>query len=162
MARARTFGLSLLARACLYFLLYILLVDDLLEPELVTGAVTAVGAALFAQVLFTARPGLRVRPAMLRLVYRPLLLLFTDTIRVSVALLRALILRRPLQGRLRAERYRATSEEEPEDVGRRALTQWAASLGANRYVLGIDPERQLLIVHELVDAPGPLDPLELG
>ena len=30
------------------------------------------------------------------------------------------------------------------------------------YVLGIDNDRQVLIVHELVDAGGPLDPLELG
>jgi hypothetical protein len=57
--------------------------------------------------------------------------------------------------------YRATGPE-PEATARRLLTQWGGSVGANRYVIGIDPDREQLIVHELVPARGSLDPLELG
>lgn len=162
MAKAMSVGVGLLARVTIFFGFYLLLVDDLHEDEMVAGAVIAVGAAIVSGFLLAARQTLRVRPAMFRHLPRTLLLLVTDTGRVSWALVRSLLLRRPVQGHLRVVRYRATSEEDPEDYGRRALTQWAASVGANRYVLGIDNQRQLLIIHELVRASGPLDPLELG
>jgi putative flippase GtrA len=162
MSKAVSVGLALLVRVTIFFGFYLLLVDDLHEDELVAGAVIAVAAAVVSTFLLTARQTLRVRPPMFRHLARTLLLLLTDTGRVSWALVCVLVLRRPVAGHLRVARYRATSEEDPEDHGRRMLTQWAASLGANRYVLGIDTERQLLIVHELVESSGPLDPLELG
>jgi putative flippase GtrA len=162
MAKAVSVGVGLLARVTIFFGFYLLLVDDLHEDEMVAGAVIAVAAALVSSFLLSARQTVRVRPRMFLRVPRALLLLVTDTGRVGWALVGALVLRRPVHGRLRAARYRATSEEDPEDYGRRMLTQWGASLGANRYVVGIDNQRQLLIVHELVPASGPLDPLELG
>ena len=39
---------------------------------------------------------------------------------------------------------------------------WQASLAANRYAIGIDLDGNYLLIHELVPASGPLDPLELG
>jgi hypothetical protein len=98
---------------------------------------------------------------MLRYVYRLPGLLFADSVRVCGVMLQRLVLRRPTHGRLRAIRYGACSEAET-DVGRRVLTQWAASIAPNRYVIGIDTERGVLLVHELVETKGAVDPLELG
>ncbi len=155
-------GVRLLLRAMIFFAFYLLLADNLHEDELVAGAAIAVGAAIVSASLSSFHQAVRVRPAMFRRLPRSLLLLFTDTGRITWALARSVVLRRPLRGHLRAARYRATSQTDPEDFGRRLLTEWGASLGANRYVLGIDNERQLLVVHELVESSGPLDPLELG
>jgi hypothetical protein len=162
MAKAVLVGFRLLLRAMLFFAFYLLLADNLHEDELVAGAAIAVGVAIVSTSVSSFHQAVRVRPTMFRRLPRSLLLLFTDTGRVTWALVRSVVRRRPLRGRVRAAHYRATSETDPEDFGRRLLTQWGASLGANRYVLGIDTERQLLVVHELVESSGPLDPLELG
>jgi multisubunit Na+/H+ antiporter MnhE subunit len=151
-----------IARAAVFFLLWLVLVDNVKEPELITGAVVAFGAAALVIPLGGVRGGRAlVRPSMLRYCYRPLLLLVVDSARVTWALIATLARRRPVEGRFRAVRYRATGMS-GEDAARRVLTEWGASLGPNRYVVGVDRERGLLLVHELVRAHGPLDPLELG
>jgi multisubunit Na+/H+ antiporter MnhE subunit len=149
-------------RAVALFALWLLLVDSTDTPNMITGAVCAV---LFA-TLSTSVHRLRVdraslRPGMLRYAHRALKLLVADSARVTWALIAHTVLRRPSPGHFRAARYRATGEAST-DVARRILTEWGASLGPNRYVIGIDPERNLLLVHELVWSSGPLDPLELG
>jgi multisubunit Na+/H+ antiporter MnhE subunit len=151
-----------LARAILFFGLWLVLVDSTDEPDLITGAVVAVIAAALAGVLRSlgsvhARP----RAAMLRFAYRPLLALVSESVLVTAALARALLLRRPLHGRFRTVRFRPAGEG-PEAAARRMLAEWGGSLAPNRYVIGIDAERQVLLVHELVASSSPLDPLELG
>ena len=120
--------------------------------------------AVIAAVLATAVQSLRSvharpRPGMLRYGYRPLVALVVDSARVLAALVGMLLLRRPLHGRFRAVRYRATAGG-AEAAARRILTEWGASVAPN--VIGIDAERDVLVVHELVRSLEPLDPLELG
>lgn len=149
-------------RAGFLFAMWLLLVDETDLPNLVTGAVVAVLAALLAALLQTLRPvRLTPRPAMLRHAHRPFALLLTDTVRVLRVLALAIVRQEPDEGRIRAARYGACGDD-GEDAARRVLTEWAASVGSNRYVIGIDADAGLLIVHELTPAPGPLDPLELG
>jgi multisubunit Na+/H+ antiporter MnhE subunit len=148
-------------RAAALFALWLLLVDSTDSPNMITGAVCAVVFAALSTVVHSLRVDrASLRPGMLRYVHRCLKLLVADTGRVTWALIAHALLRRPSPGHFRAARYRAG--ETSTDVGRRILTEWAASLGPNRYVIGIDPERNLLLVHELVWSSGPLDPLELG
>jgi hypothetical protein len=155
-------GIAMLSRLVAFFAIYLLLADAVQTPELITGAVAAVLAAGLATLLDNFRSvNASVRPSMLRYAYRPFIALVTDSGRAAWALLQLLMLRRPVRGRFRVARYTATGDDE-EDAARRVLTEWAGSLGANRYVIGIDPERERLIVHEMVPAEGPLDPLELG
>jgi len=155
-------ALATLGRATLFFGLWLVLVDSTDEPDMITGAVcVAIAVALAAAVRPLRSVRARPRLAMFRYAYRPLLALFTDTARVTAALAGAVFLRRPIHGRFRSVRYRATGDE-PDAVARRLLTEWAASVGANRYVLGIDTDNQTLLVHELVATSGRLDPLELG
>jgi hypothetical protein len=160
---------SSLARGASLFALWLLLVDATDLPNLLTGGVVALLGMAMGAALQALRPvRLAIRPAMLRHGHRPFVSLITDTVRVSIVLGRTIgdrVLRRGAErgeiGRIRAVPYRACSDD-PTDVGRRVLTEWAASLGANRYVVGVDADRQLLIVHELAPSADPLDPLELG
>jgi multisubunit Na+/H+ antiporter MnhE subunit len=154
-------GIFFLLRWAAFFAVYLLLADTPQTAELYTGIVAALLGAALATLLGGQRSvhgSLRV--SMFRYAYRPFVALVTDTGRAAWALAR-LLLRRPVSGRFRTARYTATSDK-ADDVGRRVLTEWAGSLAANRYVIGIDPEREHLIVHELVGADSPLDPLELG
>lgn len=162
MAKWSLLGIAALARAALFFAMWLLLVDGTDLPNLLAGAVCAIAAALLASRVQSLR-SVHARPrfSMLRHVYRPFALLLSDTWRVSAALFARIVLRRPVRGTFRAARYRATGED-PDDVARRLMTGWGASLGPNRYVIGVDREAQALIVHQLVPASGPLDPLELG
>ena len=50
------------------------------------------------------------------------------------------------------------------DTTRRALAKGAGSFAPNSYVVGVDAERELLLVHQLDPSGGAseLDPLELG
>lgn len=150
------------ARAAALFALWLLLVDATDTPNLVAGGVCALLAtALAVRAASLRRVHPRPRLAMFRFAYRPLLQLPTDSVRVTGALIARALLRRPVTGHWRAVRYRATGEA-PDQVARRILTKWGASAAPNRYVIGIDPDQDVLLVHELVWSSGPLDPLELG
>ncbi len=149
-------------RTTALFALWLLLVDSVDEPNMITGALCALLAAALATVVGSLRRvHARPRIEMLRFAYRPLWALVADSARVSGALFAHAVLRRPTGGRFRAVRYRAVTDTS-EDVARRTLTEWAASVGPNRYVIGIDTGRGVLLIHELVQTPAPLDPLELG
>lgn len=162
MAKWSLLGIIAAARAAAFFALWLLLVDGTDEPNLIAGAVCALLASALATLVQSLRSvHARPRPRMLRYLYRPFVLLVSDTVRVTWALLQRLVLRRAVQGSFRAVRYRCSSDE-PDDVARRLLTEWAASVAPNRYAIGVDPGQEVLIVHELVPARGPLDPLELG
>lgn len=155
-------AVRLLLRASAMFALWLVLTDNPATPELLTGAVVAVGAALAAAGVARGdrlRP--RLRPAMLLRLHRPFVLLVSDSVRVTAALLREGAHGRRLGGRFRHEPYTATGDDGIAQASR-MLSEWGASLGPNRYVIGVDREAQELLVHELVPAPGPLDPLELG
>ncbi|HTU84253.1 MAG TPA: hypothetical protein VMF57_01690 [Solirubrobacteraceae bacterium] len=155
-------GIAVVARLVAFFAVYLLLVDTVQTPELITGAVAAALATALATLVGNFRSvEVMVRPSMLRYAYRPFIALVTDSGRAAWALVQLLVLRRPVRGRVRVARYTATGDGD-EAAARRVLTEWGGSLGANRYVIGIDPERELLIVHELVPTQTPLDPLELG
>lgn len=154
-------GARTLARGVALFGLWMVFVDNLHQPEIVTGLVVAgAGGLLWTVVQASSREPARVSLRMFRHIHRPLVLLFTDTGRVAGALARRL-LGQPVSGEFRAVRYRATHPDR-EERARRILTEWSTSVAANRYAIGVEPDAGYLLVHELVHAPGPLDPLELG
>ena len=153
-------GLAL--RAAGLYAVWLLIDDNVSQPELYAGIVVALLAlALAVVVTRSSTVDARFRLAMFRYLYRTPLLLVGDSLRLCWILFKGLLLRRRRTGALRAVRYRAT-DESADDVGRRVLTSWAASIAPNRYVIGIDTEARVLLVHELVETKGPLDPLELG
>ena len=157
---ARAAGLAL--RAAALYLVWLVIDDNVAQPELFTGVVVAILAlALAIVVRRSSTVHAQIRMSMLRRAWRLPLLLIADTVRVGATVLRSLTGRRGPHGRFRAVRYRATTDSSP-DVGRRVLTAWAASIAPNRYVIGIDREAEVLLVHELAPTRRDIDPLKLG
>jgi multisubunit Na+/H+ antiporter MnhE subunit len=145
--------------------LWLWLDDTVAVPELVTGAVCAAIAATVAQfVLEQAAPKLRLRARWLRLAWRPLVSVVPDLARLARVLVWCLIRRPPARARFRAIQFEAGSSRSPYDTGRRALAKGAGSFSPNTFVVGIDADRDLILVHQLepVDTIHSADPLELG
>jgi hypothetical protein len=67
---------------------------------------------------------------------------------VSFAALAQLVAPRPARGELRAFEFRHGGDS-PHEVGRRALAEALGSLPPNTIVIGIDPERDLILGHQL-------------
>ena len=107
---------------------------------------------------------IRFKPSWLRYAWRPLVGLFPDTARVLLVLLRQLALRRPARGEFRMVPFRPGRPAGAYDTTRRALAKGAGSFAPNTYVVGIDEDRELLLVHQLEPSSdaSTLDPLELG
>ncbi|HEX6457367.1 MAG TPA: hypothetical protein VF032_00505 [Thermoleophilaceae bacterium] len=157
------------ARLCAWWItlaaLWLLFVDTVKFPELMTGAAAALIGAVAAEVVYSqSRVRVRVRPSWVRHGWRPLVRLFPDTARVLFVLLRQLVLRRPVRGEFRMVPFRPGRPGGAHDMTRRALAKGAGSFAPNTYVVGIDHDREQMLVHQL--EPGgdasTLDPLELG
>jgi multisubunit Na+/H+ antiporter MnhE subunit len=144
-------------------LLWLALTDTLKAPELAAGAVAAaVGASLAALVSLPGGPReprtlLRLARLGPRRLARPLIRLVVDTAIVTGALWSRIAHRRPVQGSFRAARYPVHGDRA--SAAGRTLTEAWGSLPPNRYVVGIDEEQGLILVHELVRTAEPLDPL---
>jgi hypothetical protein len=63
---------------------------------------------------------------------------------------------RQVYGRFRAAPHRP--EAARDTAAGRAATELLGSLQPNRYVVGIDPDEQTILIHELVPTDEPLDP----
>lgn len=130
-------------------------VDDSFESdELLVGAGLATVAALAAEVICDqAELRLRIRP---RWLVRALSLpgqVVQQTFLVFGALARGLFTRAPLpRGHFR-ELPVEYGDDTPLGVTRRVLLTGARSFAPNEFVLGIDPERDVMITHQLVEEP---------
>jgi multisubunit Na+/H+ antiporter MnhE subunit len=145
--------------------LWLWLDDTVATPELVVGAVCAAIAATVAQfVLAHAGPRLRMRWSWLRLAWRPVASVVPDLGRLARVLALTLAGRRRRRGRFRAVSFDAGGPRSGYDAGRRVLAKAAGSFSPNSYVVGIDLERDLILVHQLepTDTARGADPLELG
>ncbi len=151
-----------LLRFALLIALWLVLLDTAQWPELVAGAAAAaVGATAAALIVRPGQPKtaakslalLRLGPARLG---RPLIRLVADTGLVVAALARTLA-GRPSRGRFRVV---GDAPHAPRrSAAGRALTEIWGSLAPNRYVIGVDDDERILMVHELVRADEPIDPL---
>jgi hypothetical protein len=143
---------------------YLLLIDTASLPELYVLAGVAVGCAL-AFVLAREQRVVesRIDPRWLINSWRVLLKIPLDIGILCWEALAQLIAPRQTRGTFRAAPFRATAET-PTDTGRRALCEWAGSVSPNSFVVGVDAERDLVLVHQLrrQGDPGQLDPLGLG
>jgi multisubunit Na+/H+ antiporter MnhE subunit len=128
---------------------YLVLIDTTSLPELYVLA----GAALIAGLAFavsreeglveaTITPGLLVRS------WRAIASIPLQSAIVSWEALAQLAARDPSRGGFRAVPFRAGTSAS-RDVGRRALAQAFGSLAPNTIVIGVDDERDLLLVHQL-------------
>jgi hypothetical protein len=128
------------------FWLWLLLSGDWNHIEWIAAAAAATVAATIAEV---ARSRARVAPRIpLRWVARAGSVphqIVVDFGIVTWALLRSLVDRRIVRGEFRAHSFPAK-----EGPGVRAWAVWAAQFSPNAYVIEIDEERELTLVHDLV------------
>jgi len=135
--------------------LWLALVDTLVVPELVTGAIAAAIAATGAVVVRSQRLVLlRPRAAWLRCAAGPLAHTVTDLVPLARVLWRRGVRHRDEGGRLVEVPYAAVGDD-ADDVAHRVFTEALGSLAPNMLVVDIDRERRVLIVHELEPTDDP-------
>ena len=151
-----------LVRAGLLMALWLALTDTKNTQDLVAGGVAAIIGATVAGSI--GRPGaprtVAKSLALLRLgpqrLLRPLRRLPVDTVLLAAALVRRLAGSRET-GELRAAPYRPDAPRR--SSAGRALTEVWGSLTPNRFVVGVDDEEGIVLIHELVRTDEPIDPL---
>ena len=147
---ARHRAASWLAWWVLLMSLWVAVDDSLQSDELLAGAGAAALAALAAEIAsHQAATRLEVKIAWLARAVRLPGQVAHDTVVVFAALARTLVTRKPPQGAFR-ELPVAHGDDTPLGVTRRVLLTGADSLAPNKFVLGIDEERDVMVVHQLV------------
>jgi hypothetical protein len=143
---------------------YLLLIDVTLLPEVYALIATAIACGLtFALSREQGFTEARIRPWWLLTGWRVVVKVVPDIGRLCWEAVDQLVAPRAVRGDFRAVPFRA-SEDTPQGAGRRALTEWFGSVAPNTIVVGIDPDRELLLVHQLrrQGEPDQVDPLGLG
>jgi multisubunit Na+/H+ antiporter MnhE subunit len=130
--------------------LWVALDDSLASDELLAGAAAAALAALAAE-LVSDQAGLRLR---VRAAWLPRALglpgqVVRDTWVVFVLLARTVFGKTPPPAGTYRELRVRYGDGTPLGVTRRVLLIGARSLAPNEFVLGIDPERDVMVVHQL-------------
>jgi hypothetical protein len=115
------------------------------------GAVTAVVAAAIAE---HARRAANVHPRVAlgpfkRSLAMPLIV-FADFALLTYALAISIARRRVVRGRYLARDFRAGPKTTPEGAAHRAWTVLLAGYSPNAYVIDIDPEENVVLIHDLV------------
>jgi hypothetical protein len=143
---------------------YFLLIDTASLPELYALAGVALACAL--AFLLAREQGFaeaRVIPWWLLSGWRVIIRIPLDIVLLCREALAQLVSPRQIRGGFRAGAFGAVKQT-PEDTGRRALSEWLGSLSPNTIVIGVDPEHEVLLIHQLRrqgDADQ-IDPLGLG
>ncbi len=128
---------------------YLLLIDTTSLPELYVGAAVALLAGLgFEAAREQGAAEAAFSPRVLARAWRVLARIPLDIARVSLAALAQLVAPRAARGDLRAFHFRHGGESAHE-VGRRALAEALGSLPPNTIVIGVDPDRDLILGHQL-------------
>jgi hypothetical protein len=143
---------------------YLLLIDTTDLPELYVLAGVALACALGMELSREQRfVEASVAPWWLLSLWRVLLTIPLDIGLLCFEALVQLGSLRKVRGVFRAVSFEAV-DDSPPDSGRRALTEWLGSLAPNTIVVGVDPQRRLLLVHQLHrrGRPERIDPLGLG
>ena len=141
------------------FAFWLLLVDTVDLAQLIAGVVAAALAASAALLIEDERD-LRMRPRA-RWARRLLPTLGRAVLDCGV-LARALVRPRRVRGRLRAVEF-PVGARGSRARAKRVAAKWLDSIGPNSYVVGVDAEHDVMLVHQLVppDDPASADPMEL-
>jgi hypothetical protein len=145
--------------------LYLLLVDTTSLPELYAGAAIVLLAALgFGAAREQQRREASFRAAWLPRVWSAVARIPGDALRLVWELVAQLLSRRRRRGVLRAVPFRHGGDDSGVEIGRRAATELLGSLAPNTIVIGVDPDTDLLLVHQLRRSGGreQIDVLRLG
>jgi hypothetical protein len=129
---------------------YLLLVDTTSEVELfVMVAVGMLAAAAFVVSREQAFTEALISPHWLVRSWRIAASVPTHVVFLCREAILQLVRGNATRGVFRAVPFDAGSDDEPRDTGRRAVTEALGSLAPNTIVIGVDPGRDLLLVHQL-------------
>jgi multisubunit Na+/H+ antiporter MnhE subunit len=144
---------------------WLVLVDTRSLPELLTGVVAAAIGATGTELVRARRIArLRPRARWLLGIGRPVARAPRDLLLVIGAVARQVARRQPRRGRIVVVPFEHGGEDERAHA-RRALAEAFGSFAPNTIVIGIDDERDEILVHELVRAGDPAtvaDPMGLA
>jgi multisubunit Na+/H+ antiporter MnhE subunit len=143
---------------------YLLLIDQVRLAELLAGVAVTLVAAVGSELARRQQvPGFALRPGLLVGIPRALMRAPADVIIVSAAVVRQLVRPRTSVGEFRATAFRCGADPRLES-SRRALAESFGSFAPNTIVIGVDPDREVLLCHQLRHQGGreTLDPLRLG
>ncbi len=160
--RERTLDLPWARRVGSWFVWWILMMsfwvmldDSIATDELLAGAGAAAIAALLAElVTYQAASRFRMRIGWLAPALRLPGEVVRDLVIVYAALWRQLVRGQQPHSAF-AELPARYGDDSPEGVTRRTLLIGGRSLAPNTFVLGIDSERDVMVVHRLVADPRP-------
>jgi hypothetical protein len=144
--------------------LYLLLIDTTDLPELIVGAgIATLAATAFGLAREQYLAAETVRLAWLGRIYRPLAQTPPDIVALVVAAITQLRHPRRTHGVFRTVPF-ACGDDQAREIGRRALAESLGSFAPNTIIIGIDPERELLLGHQLCRRGGSeaIDILGLG
>ena len=136
--------------------------DSAKLPELLAGVAVAAIAATGTELVRRQRvAGIAIAPRFLRRTPK----LIPSAVRDCVALTRLafqqLVDPQAVRGRTVAVPF-THGGEKPEHNGRRAVAEGLGSFAPSTIVIGVDPERDALIAHQLASSGGPSDADPLG
>jgi hypothetical protein len=146
----------------LCYSLWVLLVFKTEPAEFVAGALAAALAATGAE-LVRARgyapfaPRLAWSRGLIRLPRD----VIVDTWRMTALLVHSVARREPIKGCFRIVSFHPGSEEDPRAQARRTVAGWLGTISPNTYVIGIDEQHEVAVLHQLIrdDEPPELRPL---
>jgi hypothetical protein len=157
-AQRIAFWLSWWALACA---LWVLLVFKTEPAELVAGALAAALAATGAELVRSRgyapfAPDLAWSRSLLRLPKE----VVVDTWRIAMLLVRHFVRGEPIKGTLRIVKFRPGSSDDPRAQALRTVVGWLGCVSPNTYVIGIDEQHHVAVVHQLIRAelPRELEP----
>lgn len=129
---------------------WVMLDDSLATDELLAGAAAAALAALLAE-LVTYQAATRFR---MRIEWIGPALRLPGEVARDMVIVYAALWRRLVHGQQPDSAFTELparfGDDSPEGVTRRTLLVGGRSLAPNTFVLGIDPERDVMVVHQLV------------
>ena len=141
-------------------LLWLLFTSTVNKSEAVVGAGASLIAATAAEVVRVKTSlGFRPRLRWFRHAIRVPWSILTDTWTVLAVLANHATGRRRVRGQLRAVGFRHGRLGDPRDAARRALVTVGVTTSPNTIVVGVDPDRDELLVHQLSPAPEELEEL---
>jgi hypothetical protein len=127
--------------------LYLVLIDTVDTPELIAGGVATLLAAAVYEVSYSqgfADAAFRVRDLMK--VGRAFAQVPRGIAVVSLEIVRQTVRPRSTRGRISSRPFE-TGNEDGYDLGRRAMAEALGSLAPDSFVIGVDPDRDELLVH---------------
>ena len=163
MKPVRGVGLWLIAFVWAYAL-WLLHDDSAKLPELLAGIPVAALAATGTDLVRRQRVApMRFRLRWLLGAWRLIPAAIRDCFVLTKLALAQLVRREPVRGRTVALGFDFGGEH-PDANGRRAIALGLGSFAPGTLVIGVDPDKNLLIAHQLGATPEPsnLDPLDLG